>query len=226
MLFIQFNFEVESIHPIDPSHLQATISTITKHWCPIKTYLEMCFETTKSITEKKWHAVQASTNMFWSHWLKEYLPILIQRQKSNYPSKNLNVDGLVNIQTDNISRSHWPLDCITETYPRVDGAVRTVKMKIPSNKRLSLAQKLIREGKQTLITCKSIVQKLSHWGGRMLRQAFMLYLLRLNFASLSGWTALCFCQSLSCFTIDSQKPFVVPIYSQIKSRNYQNLVKM
>ena len=124
--------------------------------------------------------------MFWSHWLKEYLLILIQRQKSNYPSKNLNVDGLVNIQTDNISRSHWPLDCITETYPRVDGAVRTVKMKIPSNKRLSLAQKLIREGKQTLITCKNIVQKLSHWGGRMLRQAFMLYLLRLNFASLSG----------------------------------------
>ena len=33
-----------------------------------------------------------------------------------------------------------------------------------------------------------------------------------------------FCQSLSCFTRDSQESLVVLIYNQIKSRNSQNLV--
>ena len=36
----------------------------------------------------------------------------------------------------------WPLGRIIETYPGVDGALRTVKVKMPSNKLLRLAQKL------------------------------------------------------------------------------------
>ena len=47
-----------------------------------------------------------------------------------------------------------------------------------------------------------------------------------NFAGFFGRNALCFCQSLSCFSRDSQKLLVVAIYSQIKSRNCQDLVKI
>ena len=48
-----------------------------------------------------------------------------------------------------------------------------------------------------------------------------------NFADFFGRNALCFFQSLSCFSRDSQKLLVVgAIYSQIKSRNCQDLVKI
>ena len=47
-----------------------------------------------------------------------------------------------------------------------------------------------------------------------------------NFTSLSGRIALCFSQSLSCSTRDSQKTLGVAIYSQIKSKNCQDLVKI
>ena len=47
-----------------------------------------------------------------------------------------------------------------------------------------------------------------------------------NFANFSGCIASFFCQSLSCFTRERQKSLVVAIYSQIKSRNYQNLVRI
>ena len=45
-----------------------------------------------------------------------------------------------------------------------------------------------------------------------------------NFASFSGRIASWVCQSLSCFTRDSQESLLVAIYNQIKSRNSQNLV--
>ena len=39
------------------------------------------FRDNKINYRKKWCAVQATTNMFWSCWLKEYLPMLVQRWK-------------------------------------------------------------------------------------------------------------------------------------------------
>ena len=47
-----------------------------------------------------------------------------------------------------------------------------------------------------------------------------------NFATFFGRIASCFCQSLSRFTKGSQKSLVVAIYSEIKSRNCQDLVKV
>ena len=57
-------------------------------------------------------------------------------------TQNLNVGDLAVIQTDNMTRSHWPLDRITETCPGVDGVVITVRVKTASNELLQLAQKL------------------------------------------------------------------------------------
>ena len=91
---------------------------------------------------KKWRAVQTATNMFWSRWLKEYLPTPVHRRKWNYPTQNSNVGDLVLIQTDNTPRSHWPLGRIKETHPRVNGLVRTVTVKTLRSKLLRPAQKL------------------------------------------------------------------------------------
>ena len=57
-------------------------------------------------------------------------------------TQNLNVGDLAVIQTDNMTRSHWPLDRIKETCPGVDGVVITVRVKTASNELLQLAQKL------------------------------------------------------------------------------------
>ena len=136
------------------------------------------FRDNKINYRKKWCAVQAATNMFWSCWLKEYLPTLVQKRKWNYPTENLNVGDLVVIQTDNIPRSQWSLGRIIETYPGEDGVVWTVKVKTPSNKLLQPAQKLClleKANKQKLLSCQNIIRNLPHWGRRMLRQKYLCY---------------------------------------------------
>ena len=47
-----------------------------------------------------------------------------------------------------------------------------------------------------------------------------------NFARFCGLIACTFCQPLSCFTRDSQKSLVVAIYSPIKSRSCQDIIKI
>ena len=127
---------------------------------------------------KKWRAVQAATNMFWSRWLKEYLPKLVQRRKWNYPTRNLHVGNLAVIQTDNIPSSHSLLGRIIETYSGVDRVIRTVKVKTPSNELLRPGQKLClleKANKEKLISYQNIFRNLPHWGGWMLRQKYLYY---------------------------------------------------
>ena len=145
-----FICEVESIlnnRPISPSS-----DDINDYEAPTPNHILLGFSSSNHVPgvfrdneinyRKKWRAVQVATNMFWSRWLKEYLPMLVQRRKWNYPTQNLNVGDLVVIQTDNIPRSHWSLGRILERYPVVDGVVRTVKVKRSSNELLRPAQKL------------------------------------------------------------------------------------
>ena len=70
--------------------------------------------------QRKWKAVQSATNMFWSRWTREYLPMLAERKKWL----------LLNI---NLKRGDLVLLCdkrrIVETLPGPDNVARAVKVK-------------------------------------------------------------------------------------------------
>ena len=78
---------------------------------------------------RRWRQVQYLADLFWSRWLKEYLPTLQKRYKWTNTSPNLNVGDLVLVKQDHTSRYQWPLGLITETYPGRDDRVQTVQIK-------------------------------------------------------------------------------------------------
>ena len=69
--------------------------------------------------------------------MKLYLPTLQQRKKWNKTNeRNLEVNDLVIIQTENVPRLHWPLARIVETSKGRDDAVRVCKVVLPNKQTL------------------------------------------------------------------------------------------
>lgn len=77
----------------------------------------------------KWKSVQAATNMFWSRWLREYLPTITKRKKWSSLSRNMSKGDLVLLCDKNVKRSQWQLGRIIETMPGPDDIVRVVKVR-------------------------------------------------------------------------------------------------
>ena len=77
---------------------------------------------------RKWKAIQAATNMFWSRWTEEYLPTLTERKKWSSLNTNLKKGDLVLICDKILKRSNWPLGRIVEKPPGTDNVIRVVKV--------------------------------------------------------------------------------------------------
>ena len=82
---------------------------------------------------KSWRLVGLLSDQFWSRWLKEYLPLLQQRQKWLCPERNLSVNDLVLIIGEQSRRGQWPKGIIEETYPGPDGLVRSARVRTESS---------------------------------------------------------------------------------------------
>ena len=80
--------------------------------------------------KRKWKAVQAATNMFWSRWTREYLPMLTERKKWLSFNINLKMGDLVLLCDKNLKRSHWPLGRVVETLPGPDNVVCVAKVQM------------------------------------------------------------------------------------------------
>ncbi|XP_038061252.1 uncharacterized protein LOC119731982 [Patiria miniata] len=83
----------------------------------------------KDLYKRRWRQVQYLADVFWTRWLKEYLPSLQHRQKWLHPQRNLQVGDLVLIRHESTPRSKWPLGLIVATHPGKDGYVRSVRVK-------------------------------------------------------------------------------------------------
>ena len=79
--------------------------------------------------KRRWRQVQYLADVFWTRWLKEYLPQLQHRQKWLHPQRNLQVGDLVLVRYENTPRGKWPLGLILATYPGEDGRDRSVQVK-------------------------------------------------------------------------------------------------
>ena len=81
---------------------------------------------------RRWRQVQYLADVFWTRWVKEYLPSLQQRQKWLHPTRNFQPGDLVLIFHENTPRCQWPLGLVTEAYAGADGLVRVVQVKTHS----------------------------------------------------------------------------------------------
>lgn len=80
-----------------------------------------------SMAPKRFHKqAQYLADIFWTRFLKEYVPSLVLRQKWLKPKRNLKVDDLVLMCNEGFSRGKWPLGRIVEVFCESDGFVRKV----------------------------------------------------------------------------------------------------
>ena len=84
-------------------------------------------------SRKPWKPVQALVNMFWTRFIKEYLPTLQERKKWNKVTRNFVINDIVLIKNKNVPRSSFPLAHIIDVHVGSDGIVRSCKIKLGNN---------------------------------------------------------------------------------------------
>ena len=80
-------------------------------------------------SKRRWRQVQYMADLFWRRWTTEYLPLLQQRVKWNYPSRNLAKDDIVLVIDASSPRNSWLIGRIIQVYPDSKGLIRRVQVK-------------------------------------------------------------------------------------------------
>ncbi|KAL7830355.1 hypothetical protein SRHO_G00314820 [Serrasalmus rhombeus] len=83
----------------------------------------------QDLYRRRWRQVQYMADIFWTRWMKEYLPSLQQRQKWTRHSRNYQVGDLVLVLNESTPRSQWPLGLVIDVNAGADGLVRSVQVK-------------------------------------------------------------------------------------------------
>nr|XP_055074289.1 uncharacterized protein LOC129453915 [Misgurnus anguillicaudatus] len=78
---------------------------------------------------RRWRQVQYITDLFWKRWVREYLPMLQERQKWNNIYRNFAVGDVVLILDESAPRNSWPIGRITKAMADSKGFVRRVHIK-------------------------------------------------------------------------------------------------
>ncbi|XP_070549171.1 uncharacterized protein [Ptychodera flava] len=82
---------------------------------------------------RQWRQIQYLTDVFWRRWIREYLPMLQERQKWTKPRRNLQVGDIVLVIDNTIPRNSWPMAKITEIMQDHRGLVRVARVKTRMN---------------------------------------------------------------------------------------------
>ncbi|CAG9813428.1 unnamed protein product [Phaedon cochleariae] len=77
----------------------------------------------------QWKKSQRLAEIFWSRWVKEYLPTLSKRGKWISDGKPIEIGDIVVIRDGNLPRKSWPLGKIEKIYPGRDNIIRVVDVK-------------------------------------------------------------------------------------------------
>ena len=85
-------------------------------------------ESSKRIMERYLY-LQRLFNHYWKRWKQEYLHHLTVRNKWRKEEPPLQVEDIVLVSEDNVSRGKWPLARVTEVHPGRDGLVRTATVR-------------------------------------------------------------------------------------------------
>ena len=91
------------------------------------------FNKEDSYARRRWKQVQYLADLFWKRWVREYLPMLQERQKWTQRKKNLAAGDIVMIVDDSAPRSSWVLGRVLQVMPDAKGLVRRVLIKTKTN---------------------------------------------------------------------------------------------
>jgi hypothetical protein len=114
------------LEPLTPNHLLLRKGGIT--------YPPGLFSERDLYANKKWKQVQYLSDLFWSRWRKEYLPLLQSRQKWRRDSTPLNVGDLVLLVDQLLPRNQWAMGRIVEVIRDRRGNVRSAKVLVAKMK--------------------------------------------------------------------------------------------
>jgi hypothetical protein len=78
---------------------------------------------------RRWRQVQYLADIFWKRWLREYLPLLQERQRWLRPKRSLQVGDIALLIEPTLPRNSWRLGKITNVYPDKNRLVRSVEVK-------------------------------------------------------------------------------------------------
>lgn len=81
----------------------------------------------------RWQLTQQMIQHFWKRWKDEYVLTLIQRNKWNGQTRNIQVGDIVIVQNEVIEPLKWWTSIVTRTFPGKDQLVRTVEIKHLTN---------------------------------------------------------------------------------------------
>ena len=102
----------------------------------------LSFDECENWSRKCYRQAQYLTNLFWTRWLKEYVPSLQVRQKWMTPKRNLKVNDLVLMTGEGYARGYWPIARVTELIESSDGSVRKVVVKCKNGNKIRPITKL------------------------------------------------------------------------------------
>lgn len=91
------------------------------------------FEPHDLYVKKSWTQVQYIADLFWKRWVREYLPLLQERQKWQKKRRCLNVGDIVTIMYASAPRGSWPLARVFEVFPDRQGLVHSVNLQTKAN---------------------------------------------------------------------------------------------
>ena len=98
----------------------------------------------KDVYSKRWwRRAQHLSDVFWKRWVKEYVPLLHQRQKWTHPRPDIRIDDIVLLEEENTPRGEWPLARVIELQPGLDGHTRSVKLLVRGKEKTRPIQKLV-----------------------------------------------------------------------------------
>lgn len=96
---------------------------------PSRVPLPGTFNESDVISKKHWKASQQLADVFWSRWVREYLPELQHRREPHAKGAPIDVGNLVLIADGTLPRNSWPRGEVIATYPGPDGEVRAVDVR-------------------------------------------------------------------------------------------------
>ncbi|KAL0881944.1 hypothetical protein ABMA27_001700 [Loxostege sticticalis] len=80
------------------------------------------------LSRSDWRKSQRLADMFWSRWVKEYLPTLLPRGSSAKFQRSVAVGDLVLIVDPALPRGTWPRGRISRVFPGRDGNIRVAEV--------------------------------------------------------------------------------------------------
>ena len=93
------------------------------------------FEPHDLYVKRRWRQVQYTciSDLFWKRWVREYLPLLQERQKWNQERRNLKPGDIVVIMDATVPRGSWPLGRVLKAFQDKRGLVRSVRLQTKSS---------------------------------------------------------------------------------------------